>query len=78
MKIAIAGTGYAVSHLIDRLLARGDEVVGVDNLFKGARVEPVTLSFLKRGVAEFETLKREIEFPKSELVSPASQGRQNH
>ena len=33
--LVTGGAGFLGSHLIDRLLARGDEVLCVDNLFTG-------------------------------------------
>jgi len=35
--LVTGGAGFLGSHLIDRLLARGDEVVCVDNLFTGSK-----------------------------------------
>jgi len=35
--IVLGGAGFIGSHLVDRLLARGDEVVAVDNLLTGRR-----------------------------------------
>ena len=35
--IVLGGAGFVGSHLVDRLLARGDEVVCVDNLMTGRR-----------------------------------------
>src|SRR3982075_2662484 len=35
--IVLGGAGFVGSHLVDRLLARGDEVVAVDNLLTGRR-----------------------------------------
>ena len=38
MKIFVTGAaGFIASNLIPRLLARGDEVVGIDNFFLGKR-----------------------------------------
>ena len=36
--IVLGGAGFIGSHLVDRLLQRGDEVVAVDNLLTGKRV----------------------------------------
>ena len=33
--LVTGGAGFLGSHLIDRLLARGDEILCVDNLFTG-------------------------------------------
>src|ERR1700737_2253023 len=35
--IVLGGAGFIGSHLVDRLLARGDEVVAVDSLLTGRR-----------------------------------------
>src|SRR5437763_1466728 len=35
--IVLGGAGFIGSHLVDRLLGRGDEVVAVDNLLTGRR-----------------------------------------
>ena len=35
--LVTGGAGFLGSHLIDRLLARGDEVVCVENLFTGSK-----------------------------------------
>ena len=35
--IVLGGAGFIGSHLVDRLLERGDEVVSVDNLLTGRR-----------------------------------------
>jgi dTDP-glucose 4,6-dehydratase len=35
--IVLGGAGFIGSHLVDRLLARGDEVIAVDNLITGRR-----------------------------------------
>src|SRR3954469_1037402 len=35
--VVLGGAGFVGSHLVDRLLARGDEVVAVDNLVTGRR-----------------------------------------
>ena len=35
--VVLGGAGFIGSHLVDRLLARGDEVVVVDNLLTGRR-----------------------------------------
>ncbi len=53
------GAGFLGSHLIDRLLARGDEVLCVDNLFTGTKknIEHV----LKHD--RFEFLRHDITFP---------------
>jgi len=35
--LVTGGAGFLGSHLIERLLARGDEVVCADNLFTGSK-----------------------------------------
>jgi UDP-glucuronate decarboxylase len=35
--LVTGGAGFLGSHLIDRLLARGDDVVCVDNFFTGTK-----------------------------------------
>src|SRR6266851_5551290 len=39
--IVLGGAGFIGSHLVDRLLARGDEVVCVDNYLTGRRENAV-------------------------------------
>lgn len=53
------GAGFLGSHLIDRLLARGDEVLCVDNMFTGTKqnIEHV----LKHD--RFEFLRHDVTFP---------------
>lgn len=53
------GAGFLGSHLIDRLLARGDEVLCVDNLFTGDKSNLDHLA----GQARFEFLRHDICFP---------------
>ena len=35
--VVLGGAGFIGSHLVDRLLARGDQVVAVDNILTGRR-----------------------------------------
>jgi UDP-glucuronate decarboxylase len=57
--LVTGGAGFLGSHLIDRLLARGDEVICADNLFTGS----------KRNIAHlldhpnFEFLRHDVTFP---------------
>jgi UDP-glucuronate decarboxylase len=57
--LVTGGAGFLGSHLIDRLLARGDEVVCADNLFTGS----------KRNIAHvldnprFEFIRHDVTFP---------------
>jgi UDP-glucuronate decarboxylase len=53
------GAGFLGSHLCERLLARGDEVLCVDNFFTGSRSNIVHLL----GNPYFETLRHDICFP---------------
>lgn len=53
------GAGFLGSHLIDRLLARGDEVVCVDNFFTGTRQNVEHL----HGNPRFELLRHDVTFP---------------
>jgi UDP-glucuronate decarboxylase len=57
--LVTGGAGFLGSHLIDRLLERGDEVICADNLFTGS----------KRNIAHlldhpnFEFLRHDVTFP---------------
>lgn len=53
------GAGFLGSHLIDRLLARGDEVICVDNLFTGSKINIDHL----RDNPRFEFIRHDITFP---------------
>ena len=53
------GAGFLGSHLIDRLLARGDEVLCVDNLFTGDKSNIDHLA----GNSRFEFLRHDVCFP---------------
>jgi UDP-glucuronate decarboxylase len=53
------GAGFLGSHLIDRLLARGDEVVCVDNFFTGTKQNVEHL----HGNPRFELLRHDVTFP---------------
>jgi UDP-glucuronate decarboxylase len=57
--LVTGGAGFLGSHLIDRLLARGDEVVCVDNLFTGTKQNIEHLHNQPR----FEFLRHDITFP---------------
>ena len=57
--LVTGGAGFLGSHLIDRLLARGDEVLCVDNLFTGDKRNLDHLA----GEARFEFLRHDITFP---------------
>ncbi|MFM1886734.1 MAG: hypothetical protein RL026_1891 [Pseudomonadota bacterium] len=57
--LVTGGAGFLGSHLIDRLLARGDEVVCADNLFTGSKRNIEHLLDHKR----FEFLRHDVTFP---------------
>lgn len=57
--LVTGGAGFLGSHLIDRLLARGDEVLCVDNLFTGDKSNIDHLA----GHARFEFMRHDICFP---------------
>ncbi|WP_018413039.1 UDP-glucuronic acid decarboxylase family protein [Methyloversatilis thermotolerans] len=57
--LVTGGAGFLGSHLIDRLLERGDEVVCADNLFTGTKRNIDHL----HGHPRFEFLRHDITFP---------------
>jgi UDP-glucuronate decarboxylase len=57
--LVTGGAGFLGSHLIDRLLERGDEVVCVDNLFTGAKRNIDHL----HGNPRFEFMRHDVCFP---------------
>jgi len=57
--LVTGGAGFLGSHLIDRLLERGDEVVCVDNLFTGTKRNVEHLHSHPR----FEFIRHDITFP---------------
>ena len=57
--LVTGGAGFLGSHLIDRLLARGDEVICVDNLFTG---DKRNLDHL-HGHPRFEFMRHDVSFP---------------
>ncbi len=57
--LVTGGAGFLGSHLIDRLLARGDEVVCADNLFTGAKRNIEHLHSHPR----FEFIRHDVTFP---------------
>ncbi|MFY9510928.1 MAG: UDP-glucuronic acid decarboxylase family protein [Rubrivivax sp.] len=57
--LVTGGAGFLGSHLIDRLIARGDEVVCADNLFTGAKRNIEHLL----GHPRFEFLRHDVTFP---------------
>ena len=57
--LVTGGAGFLGSHLIDRLLARGDEVLCVDNYFTGTRANIAHLV----GHERFEFMRHDVTFP---------------
>ena len=57
--LVTGGAGFLGSHLIDRLLARGDEVICVDNLFTGTKQNIEHVLNHKR----FEFIRHDVTFP---------------
>lgn len=60
MKVLVTGAaGFLGSHLVDRLLAAGDRVVGIDNLATGSRNNLAHLS----GESEFAFVEADVSLP---------------
>lgn len=57
--LVTGGAGFLGSHLIDKLLARGDEVICVDNLFTGTKRNVGHL----RDHPRFEFIRHDVTFP---------------
>jgi UDP-glucuronate decarboxylase len=57
--LVTGGAGFLGSHLIDRLLERGDEVICVDNLFTGTKKNIEHL----HGNSRFEFMRHDVTFP---------------
>ena len=57
--LVTGGAGFLGSHLIDRLLARGDEVLCADNYFTGTRANIAHLG----GHERFEFVRHDVTFP---------------
>jgi len=57
--LVTGGAGFLGSHLIDRLLGEGHEVLCVDNLFTGSKRNIEHL----HGVARFEFIRHDVTFP---------------
>jgi len=57
--LVTGGAGFLGSHLIDRLLERGDEVICVDNLFTGSKKNISHLLDHKK----FEFIRHDVTFP---------------
>jgi UDP-glucuronate decarboxylase len=59
--LVTGGAGFLGSHLIDRIIARGDEVICVDNLFTGSKRNIAHLP----GHPRFEFVRLDVPFPLS-------------
>jgi UDP-glucuronate decarboxylase len=57
--LVTGGAGFLGSHLIDRILARGDDVICVDNLFTGSKRN---IDHLKDH-SRFEFMRHDVTFP---------------
>jgi UDP-glucuronate decarboxylase len=57
--LVTGGAGFLGSHLIDRLLARGDDVVCADNLYTGTK-ENIAHQL---GHPRFEFIRHDVNFP---------------
>ncbi|HEX3918949.1 MAG TPA: UDP-glucuronic acid decarboxylase family protein [Caulobacteraceae bacterium] len=57
--LVTGGAGFLGSHLVDRLLERGDEVVCVDNLFTGSKRNLYHLS----GNPRFDFIRHDVTWP---------------
>ncbi len=57
--LVTGGSGFLGSHLCDRLIARGDDVLCVDNLFTGRKRNVAHLI----GTPQFEFMRHDVTFP---------------
>ena len=57
--LVTGGAGFLGSHLCDRLVARGDDVLCVDNYFTGSKTNIASLL----GEPNFELLRHDVTFP---------------
>ncbi|GAA4249218.1 NAD-dependent epimerase/dehydratase family protein [Azospirillum formosense] len=57
--LVTGGAGFLGSHLCERLIARGDEVICLDNYFTGSRQNIAHLI----GHPNFETIRHDVTFP---------------
>src|SRR3954471_4709581 len=64
--VVLGGAGFIGSHLVDRLLARGDEVVAVDNFLTGKKINAER----NRGHARYRFVEHDICQP-IPVVGPA-------
>ncbi|MEI6470406.1 MAG: GDP-mannose 4,6-dehydratase, partial [Betaproteobacteria bacterium] len=57
--LVTGGSGFLGSHLIDKLIARGDDVVCLDNFFTGNKKNIAHLI----GHPHFELIRHDVTFP---------------
>ncbi len=57
--LVTGGAGFLGSHLCDRLVARGDDVLCVDNFFTGSKSNVAHLM----GLPNFELMRHDVTFP---------------
>lgn len=57
--LVTGGAGFLGSHLCDRLIARGDDVLCVDNFFTGSKRNVAHL----QGLPSFELMRHDVTFP---------------
>ena len=57
--LVTGGAGFLGSHLCDRLIARGDEVLCVDNFYTGGKANVRHLM----GNKNFELMRHDVTFP---------------
>jgi len=57
--LVTGGAGFLGSHLCDRLIKRGDEVICVDNFFTGQKENIIHLM----GNPKFELIRHDVTFP---------------
>ncbi len=74
--VVTGAAGFLGSHLCDRLLAEGHEVVGIDNLLTGSmsnlhHIRSEKFTFIKQDVTDYLYLKGEVDFV-LHFASPAS------
>jgi dTDP-glucose 4,6-dehydratase len=74
--VVLGGAGFLGSHLCERILAEGHQVVAIDNLITGnidniAHIRDANFDFIKHDVSKFIYLAGEVDFI-FHLASPAS------
>jgi dTDP-glucose 4,6-dehydratase len=74
--VVTGAAGFLGSHLCDRLLAEGHDVVGIDNLLTGSignleHIRSERFTFIKQDVTDYLYLKGEVDFV-LHFASPAS------